>query len=89
MLIFEAVLDIVVLFMMNRAIKKNFNTPHSTELNEKNPAENEPAEEKPAVPAGTEQPVEVQNTEPDSGMAEDNKPEGIQDTACTDEKPEK
>lgn len=89
MLIFEAVLDIVVLFMMNRAIKKNFNTPHSTELNEKNPAENEPAEEKPEVPAGTEQPVEVQNTEPDSGMAEDNKPEGIQDTACTDGKPEK
>ena len=57
----------------------------AAEAQEEKPA----AEEKPAVPAGTEQPVEVQNTEPDSGMAEDNKPEGIQDTACTDEKPEK
>ncbi len=89
MLIFEAVLDIVVLFMMNRAMKKNFNIPHSTELNEKDPAENEPAEDKPAVSAGTEQPAALQDTGTDSGTTEENKPEGIQDTARTDEQPEK
>ena len=51
MLIFEAVLDIIVLFMMNRALKKNFPEKHPAEAGEKEKAGAEPEKtEEPAVP---------------------------------------
>ena len=77
MLIFEAVLDIIVLFMMNRALKKNFPDKHPPEAGEKDKAGTEPDEaEKPAVPDGEEEPAAIPEEVPeDSGAAGTDSPQ--------------
>ena len=88
MLIFEALLDIIVLFMMNRALKKNFPEKHPPEAGEKDKAGTEPAEEeKSAVPDGTEEPSAIPEERPEdsgAGVTASSQAEETNDTVLSE-----
>ena len=88
MLIFEALLDIIVLFMMNRALKKNFPEKHPPEAGEKDKAGTEPAEEeKSAVPDGTEEPSSIPEERPEdsgTGVTASSQAEETNDTVLSE-----